>query len=145
MSHLMRNLPWQHAAAAAVSEVPGNELSHKAGHSCHMLIGGFQVTWDSLYNLNRSYCLCQFTWPLHSIVVILAQLIMAWFMWQDSDNRYSLIKKVLCDGVCSTVAHAHCSYCAYNRDGGMSCHVIQPRSLPPSLPSVRCQDKWHRQ
>jgi hypothetical protein len=64
-------------AAGVVAE---NELSHKAEHNHRVPVDGFQVMWESLHNINRSYYLCQVTWHLHSILVILAQLIMAGFM-----------------------------------------------------------------
>jgi hypothetical protein len=50
VSYLTWNPPRQHAATAA-SELPGNELvTHNAEHSRRMLVAGFRVTWDILYN-----------------------------------------------------------------------------------------------
>jgi hypothetical protein len=57
----------------------------------------------------------QFTWHLHSTVMILAQLIMAFFMQQDGKASIHQPKDILYGGVQFTVTNAHSSYCTYNR------------------------------
>jgi hypothetical protein len=56
------------------------------------------------------YWPCQFSWHLHSIAEILAQLIVAWFMQWNGKDCIHRSKNILSRSVCSTVAPAHCVY-----------------------------------
>jgi hypothetical protein len=86
-------------------------------------------TWILLmtFSAHHQHCRRQFTWRLHSIVAILAPLVMAWFMQRDGNAGTHQSENILHGGFNSTDTRSLCSFCAYNGDKLLRAVVISSR------------------
>jgi hypothetical protein len=86
--HLKWNLPRQHASAAV-----RNELVTKLNSVC-MLVGGFQVMWDTLYK--RILCVCIFcAWLISFSLMIIGGKIMYFTSYADIRHLLELLKEIM--------------------------------------------------